>query len=464
MKSNHYQPNWQSLDSRKIPDWFNAAKFGIFIHWGVFSVPAWRKIDNSLFGSYAEWYYSSVYGNYRNNNDDFHHKHYGKNFRYRDFASDFKAELFDAEHWAKIFKHSGAKYVVLTAKHHDGFCLWPTKNSHKQNWNCADIGPQRDLLGEITVAVRHAGLRMGVYYSIIEWETNKSHRPENGYFIPEADRVNFGIDEQRYPEEILLPQLKELVEKYQPCLIFSDGGEWDLSEEYTQTKQFLAWLYNSASNKDEIIVNDRFFKGMPGHHGDYYSTEYNDKAGFGQQHPWEESRGIGKSYGFNRAEQLEDYCTSRNLIIKLITIVTKGGNFLLNVGPTADGRIPVLQQERLYDIGRWMAVNGEAIYDSQICHNLIVNSEKHKDSCYFTSRQNTDYVITIKWLTDNLKIKLIDNKKPLSCELLCNGKIIMIPFTINTADSGCNLLTIHPINYQFDIGLEYAFTYRIGYE
>ena len=114
MSNKTYTPDWTSLDSREMPEWYNDAKFGIFIHWGVFSVPAWRKIDNSLFGSYAEWYYASVYGQYRNNDDDFHEKHYGKDFLYRDFAPQFKAELFQPDAWAELFKASGAKYVVLT--------------------------------------------------------------------------------------------------------------------------------------------------------------------------------------------------------------------------------------------------------------------------------------------------------------------------------------------------------------
>lgn len=453
MSNKVYQPEWSSLDAREMPQWYNDAKFGIFIHWGVFSVPAWRKIDNSLFGSYAEWYYASVYGNYRNNDDDFHEKHYGKDFLYRDFAPQFKAELFKPDDWAELFKASGAKYVVLTTKHHDGYCLWPTQNRHKQNWNSGNVGPRRDLLGDITQSVRESGLKMGIYYSIIEWETNWSHRPEGGYFVPQRDREKFGIPEANYPDEILIPQLKELVQNYQPCLIFSDGGEWDFSEEYSQTKAFLSWLYNEAPNREEVVVNDRFFKGMPGEHGDYYSTEYNDKEGFGEHHPWEESRGIGKSYGFNRAEQLEDYCTSQELIEQLIGIVSKGGNFLLNVGPTADGRIPTLQQERLRDIGRWMAVNGEAIYGSDICRRV-----KSTDAaCAFTSKGADDYLITTRWLTEDLHLTLTDGTPPVACTLLCEGQEIAVPFTIVGRD-----LIVHPQPWQFDRGLEYAYTYRLS--
>lgn len=453
MSNKTYTPDWASLDSREMPEWYNDAKFGIFIHWGVFSVPAWRKIDNSLFGSYAEWYYASVYGQYRNNDDDFHEKQYGKDFLYRDFAPQFKAELFQPDAWAELFKASGAKYVVLTTKHHDGFCLWPTKNPHKKGWNSGDAGPQRDLLGDITHAVRDTGLKMGIYYSIIDWETNWSHRPEGGYFVPQRDREKFGIPEESYPDEILIPQLKELVQNYSPCLIFSDGGEWDLSEEYSQTKSFLSWLYNEAPNKEEVVVNDRFFKGMPGEHGDYYSTEYNDKEGFGVHHPWEESRGIGKSYGFNRAEQLEDYCTSQELINQLIGIVSKGGNFLLNVGPTADGRIPTLQQERLRDIGRWMTVNGDAIYGSDICTRL----KSDMPHCAFTSKGGDDFVITTQWPTEPLPLQHVEGEAPRSCTLLCLGEEIDVTFDIAEG-----ALILHPLPWRFDRGLEYAYTFRLS--
>lgn len=123
-----YENSWKSLDSRPIPKWFGDDKFGIFIHWGVYSVPSWRGLENALFGSYAEWYYASVYGKYRNHDKNFHKEHYGEDFEYRDFAKSFNAELFDSDKWAKLFRSAGARYVVVTSKHHDGYCLWPTEN------------------------------------------------------------------------------------------------------------------------------------------------------------------------------------------------------------------------------------------------------------------------------------------------------------------------------------------------
>jgi alpha-L-fucosidase len=359
-----YAPTWESLDARPIPEWFGDAKFGIFIHWGVYSVPSWIRVQEGKYASYAEWYYARVMGELKGE-EDFHEKTFGEDFEYRDFAPMFTAELFDPDFWAGLFAESGARYVVLTSKHHDGFCLWPTKSPFKKGWNSMDVGPKRDLVGELTDAVRAKGLRMGLYYSLIEWETNRTGRTPSGRFIPQEAMDRYGIPLDRYVDDHVIPQLEELVTQYQPAVIFSDAGEWDQDEEFWKTKEFLAWLYNHAPNRGEVVVNDRWAKGMPGRHGDYYSSEYQDAEGVGTDHPWEESRGMGRSYGFNRAENINHYRTSKELVHELVDVVSRGGNLLLNVGPTADGRIPVIMQQRLRDIGSWLEVNGEAIYGTR---------------------------------------------------------------------------------------------------
>lgn len=403
---------WEELDARELPDWYGKAKFGIFVHWGVFSVPAWRTLNEEQFGSYAEWYYASVYGPYRNADPSFHQTMYpGKD--YRDFAADFGAELFDPHAWAQLFARSGAKYVVLTSKHHDGYCLWPTANRHKRNWNSADVGPKRNLVGDLSSAVREAGLKMGLYYSIPEWETHRSHRVDNDYFIPEADAEKYGIDPAAYPREILHQQWVELNEDYAPSVIYTDGGEWDFDESYTDTRKMLSWLYEKAPNGDEVVVNDRIHRGMPGVHGDIFSTEYQDIEGFGTDHPWEESRGIGGSYGYNRAESAENYSSAAELIELLVRTVAGGGNFLLNVGPTADGRIAAIQQERLLQIGSWMETNGESIYESSPASDLISSDE----GVFITKRPGARYV-SIIGRPENVTARLHDGLAVLGWELL----------------------------------------------
>ncbi|WP_430968794.1 alpha-L-fucosidase [Spongiimicrobium sp. 2-473A-2-J] len=403
-----YQNSWEALDARPIPTWFEDAKFGIFIHWGVYSVPAWRKLEPGLYASYAEWYYAKVMYNPDNGGVAFHRKNYGEDFEYRDFAPLFKAELFHPEAWANLFKKSGAKYVVLTSKHHDGYCLWPTKSPYKKNWNAMDIGPKRDLLGELSTAVKSAGLKMGLYYSIIEWESSWTHRTASGYYLPKKIVDRHKIPEDEYVDRHLMPQLKELVETYEPSLIFSDGGEWDGKEEYWKTKEFLSWLYSESPVKNEVVVNDRFAKNMPGNHGDYFSSEYKDVDESRLDHPWEESRGIGGSYGFNRAEGIEDYNSSEELIHELIDIVSRGGNLLLNVGPTADGRIPVIMQERLKDIGSWLKVNGEGIYETR---KMAVDIQKRtREAVYFTRKTNALFCIFTQW-KDTIQVSLLKGEQ-----------------------------------------------------
>jgi alpha-L-fucosidase len=414
-----YQPTWESLDSRPIPEWFPDAKFGIFIHWGVYSVPAWIRVTEGRYASYAEWYYARVMGELQGG-EDFHERTYGADFEYRDFAPMFKAELFDPELWAALFAEAGARYVVLTSKHHDGFCLWPTDSPFKRDWNSMDVGPKRDLVGDLTAAVRRQGLRMGLYYSLIEWETNTTRRTPSGRYIRQEYMDRYGIPLDRYVDDHVHPQLRELVMKYQPAVIFADAGEWDEDEEYWGTKEFLAWLYNTAPNREDVVVNDRWAKGMPGRHGDYYSSEYQDTEAVGTSHPWEESRGMGRSYGFNRAENINHYRTSKELVHELIDVVSRGGNLLLNVGPTADGRIPVIMQQRLRDIGSWLQVNGEAIYSTspwRIGRPLESNAAGTTDVRY--TRNGSDlFAIFLEWPEGEFAVSHLDHTEGVVVQLL----------------------------------------------
>jgi len=268
-----------------------------------------------------------------------------------------------------------------------------------------DIGPERDLLEELSKAVRSEGLKMGIYYSVIEWET---HPRKGKYFIDEKYVNKYGIPEEKYVDDHLQFQLKELVNNYKPSLIFFDAGEWENDENYWKSKEFLSWLYSESPVKNEVVVNDRFFKGMPGKHGDYFSSEYKDAKGVGIDHPWEESRGIGGSYGFNRDENIDDYSSTTELIHELIEIASSGGNLLLNVGPTADGRIPVIMQERLVEIGDWLSINGEAIYETKPLTNQNIHAQN--DHVYVTVKNDNLYLNCTNWPDDTLTLKGVDKK------------------------------------------------------
>jgi alpha-L-fucosidase len=355
-EAKRYEPTWDSIDSRPTPDWWSDAKFGIFIHWGLYSVPAFAPK-----GEYAEWYWERIGkpGNadpasndarIRRETSAFHERVYGKQFQYADFAPQFRAEMFDADQWAGIFHRSGAKYVVLVSKHHDGFALWPSRDadaSWGRPWNSAAVGPKRDLVGELTAAVRKRGLEMGFYFSLYEW------------FNP----LWLAGNADDYVGRHLFPQFKDLVSRYSPTVIFSDG-EWELSSAQWRAPELLAWLFNDSPVAQNVVINDRWGRETRHRHGGYYTTEYG--AGLpGSSHAWEENRGLGFSYGFNRNEELDDYATGQRLLLTLLDTVSRGGNLLLNVGPTADGRIPVVMQDRLAYLGRWLNFNGEAIYGTR---------------------------------------------------------------------------------------------------
>ena len=170
-------------------------------------------------------------------------------------------------------------------------------------------------------------------------------------------------DRKRFVDEHLFPQFKDVVTRYKPAIIFSDG-EWEMTSKEWKSEELLAWLFNESPSRDEVVIDDRWGSDTRHKHGGYYTTEY--AAGMeGAAHPWEESQGMGFSYGYNRAENLDDYKSARNLVLLLVDTVSRGGNLLLDIGPNADGTIPVIMQQRLVEMGDWLKVNGEAIYGTR---------------------------------------------------------------------------------------------------
>jgi alpha-L-fucosidase len=432
----NYQPNWESIDSRPVPQWFSEAKFGIFIHWGVFSVPAWGPTDASVYDKYAEWYWNKLTNessNVHKNFVEFHNTTYGEDFKYQDFVNDFNCEMFKPDDWAKIFKDAGARYVVLTSKHHEGFTLWPSKESW--NWNAVDVGPHRDLAGDLMKAVRAEGLRMGYYYSLYEWYSPL-----------------YKSDVNKYVGEHMIPQMKDLVNSYKPDILWTDG-EWDHPSEVWKSTEFLAWLYNDSPVKNEIVVNDRWGKETRSKHGGIYTTEY-DLVHEGVMtetltHPWEECRGIGGSFGYNRNENLESYSTSEALVHILIDKVARGGNLLLNVGPTSDGRIPVIQQQRLKDMGDWLRVNGEAIYGTTIWEKA---DEAKQENVFYTKKGDDLFVIFTKF-----------PEKPVTIKGVKSGKVTMLGFEgkVSSKITGSGLTITPPVVTPANNPCNYAWVFRV---
>jgi len=334
-----YEATWESLKSKPYPEWFKEAKLGIFIHWGVYSVPAYSNKED-----YGEWYLrglmlgDSLRTSYMKTN-------YGEDFTYKDFAPYFKTELFYPDEWAALFKKAGAKYVVMVSKHHDGYAMWPSK--YAPNWNSMEVGPKRDLVGELSTSVKKAGLHMGLYYSLPEWN-NPLHR--------------WDTDPHRnikpYVDQHMIPQFKELISTYKPDLIFADG-EWFNSAEEWHSAELISWYYNLVG--PDAVVNNRWGGGSQ--EIGFLTPEYS--SGITEtERPWAEVRGLGRSFGLNRFEKLDAYMTGEELIHFFVKAVANGGGVIINVGPKADGQIPLLQQDRLMQLGRWLEINGEAIYGS----------------------------------------------------------------------------------------------------
>ena len=438
VEQTRYEPNWESIDRRPTPSWFTESKFGIFIHWGVYSVPSYAAAGVPKEQQYAEWYWHTLTAGQQMKDPNapgtatlqFHNRVYGADFGYKDFAPMFRAELFNPDQWAETLAASGAKYVVLTSKHHEGFALWPSKEASAtwgRPWNSVESGPHRDLLGDLTDAVRRRNLKMGFYYSLYEWY--------NPLWLE---------DKPRYVAQHMHPQFKDAVTRYKPSIIFSDG-EWEMSSAEWRSPELLAWLFNDSPVKDEVVIDDRWGKDTRHKHGGYYTTEYT--AGMSDMsHPWEESRGMGFSYGYNRMERLEHYHTGRELVLMLVDIVSRGGNLLLDIGPTADGRIPVIMEERLHEIGDWLKVNGEAIYGTRPWTHMkqwsageVPKVEYDKEfmtpydvtklvgkpvggkaaiESFFTSKGSDVYAILPSWNSGEMKINEIEAARVKSVTLL----------------------------------------------
>lgn len=330
--------SWETLRSRPYPQWFKDAKLGIFIHWGVYSVPSYGGPE-----SYAEWYLRGLQAGAQER-IDFMKKYWGEEFEYKDFAPLWKAELFNAREWAEIFERAGAKYIILVSKHHDGFALWPSE--YAPGWNSVDVGPQRNIVAEVAEAVRERDIRFGLYYSLPEW-----NHPLHQWYIDPHDQIH------DYVEQHMIPQFKEVVGTYKPDLLFTDG-EWFNDAEDWHARQLIAWYFNLVG--DDAIVNDRWGHGS---NIGYITPEYSS-GGIQTDRPWAEVRGIGRSFGLNRNEKLEAYKTPAELIRLFVRTVAWGGGLTINVGPYADGKIPLVQQERIEKLGEWIRTNEEAIYAS----------------------------------------------------------------------------------------------------
>ena len=425
---------------RPLPTWFDDAKFGIFIHWTAATVPAFAPVGPSPFelaanegwevamarSPYVEWYQNSL--SIPGSPVAEHHRATYGDLPYDAFVRRF-AELlarWDPESWADLFAASGARYVVLVTKHHDGFLLWPsaTRNPHKEAWQA-----ERDVVGELAAAVRARGLRFGVYYSGgLDWTFGG---------LPMHDLPSSLAAIPQTPEYLAYADAhwRELIDRYEPDVLWNDIG-------YPAAADLDALFDEFYERVPHGVVNDRFdFLGVHGGtaHADFTTPEYSTAHEPGGR-KWESTRGFGPSFGFNREEREDDLLSPDELVRLLAEVVAGGGNLLLNVGPAADGSVPWHQATRLAAAGWWLRDNGPAVFGTRAGSPATTTAEGVP--VVFTAADDARYAIVLGTPAgarveipglepdDGGLVELLGHGGPLRWERGANGTTVELPVAL----------------------------------
>ncbi|MCI2243357.1 alpha-L-fucosidase [Xanthomonas sp. PPL568] len=463
-----FRPDWTSLKQYRSPSWYDNAKFGIFIHWGVFSVPA--------FGN--EWYSRNMYQ--QGSKDYLHHREtYGpqSRFGYKDLIPLFTAPKFDPQAWATLFRESGARYVVPVAEHHDGFAMY---DSQLSDWTAVKMGPKRDVIGELSKAIRAQGLHFGL----------SSHRAEHDWFFDGGRQFDSDVNDPRYaglygPAQVRLPgkddadvtndwtpvsqawlddwlaRTTELIDRYDPDLIYFDW--WIAHPTFRGTlPTMLSYYYNHGAAKGGVVVNYKLGAFPEG--AGTLDIERGQLTGIHPTH-WQTDTSVSNaSWGY---VENDTYKTPTFIIHMLVDVVSKNGNLMLNIGPRADGSIPDTERAILLSIGQWLKTNGEAIYDStpwrtygegptEVVGGTFQDTKTKpytSEDFRFTTGHGALYAIELGWPADGQA--LIRSLKPADgvrgVTLLANGK--PVPFE-QRADGLHLRLPAKPVG-------EHAYVFRI---
>jgi alpha-L-fucosidase len=346
--------NSPAYPTNNVPTWYRDAKFGIFVHWGIYSVPGWATAESTsaIEEAYAEHQYAEWYANTirvpGSSAGRRHRELYGTGTTYEDLADRWSAPAFDPAAWVRVFRDAGARYVVPSTKHHDGFCLWDTATTA---FSSARRGPRRDVVAELAEAVRAAGLRLGLYYSgALDW-----HASDFPAITSDVELFRYRRNDDDFAR-YCATQLRELIQRFAPDVLWNDL-EWPDAGKVAGPDSVAALLTEYFAAVPDGVVNDRW--GVP-YHG-YLTREYLNVEDVIDQ-PWEACRGIGRSFGYNANEPAAHRLTGAELVRLLVDVVAKNGNLLLNVGPKPDGSIPAEQVAALTEIGGWLATHGEAIW------------------------------------------------------------------------------------------------------
>ena len=372
----------EDFDARM--EWWRDARFGMFIHWGPYALPAGEYHGETVPGV-GEWIMNSAQIPIP---------------EYETFASQFNPVQFNAEEWVRIARDAGMKYIIITSKHHDGFGLWDSGVSDYDVMDTAPFG--RDILRELTDAADEAGIRIGFYHSIMDWHHPDAQGPHYPtYNTREKSNPSF----PRFVEDYLKPQVRELVQEYDPAVLWFDG-EW--IPEWTH-EMGLDMYGLVRSMKPDILINNRVDKGRQGMQGmTRTDQEYAGDFGTPEQEilegtsnlDWESCMTMNDSWGYKSSD--DNWKSAETLIHNLVDIVAKGGNYLLNVGPTAEGLIPSESVERLAELGDWMAVNGEAIYGSRLWAHY-----EDGEGVRYTHTGDHTFAVSLGWPGQELTLRHI---------------------------------------------------------
>lgn len=424
--------NESKEDFDKRMEWWTNDKFGMFIHWGPYAVPAGEYKGETVKGI-AEWIM---------------HRAAIPVSEYEEYSRQFNPTSYDADAWVKTAKDAGMKYIVITSKHHDGFCLWDSKITE---YDVMDFSPiKRDLLTELKTACDKYDVKLCFYHSIMDWHHPDAQAPHYPtYNTKEKENPNF----QQYVENYLYPQVTELVEKYDPYVLWFDG-EW--IPEWTHQNGIDFYTYLRKINPD-LIINNRVDKGRQGMQGMNKGDEYLGDFGTPEQeilegtseYYWESCMTMNDSWGYKLKD--DNWKSEEMLIHNLVDIVAKGGNYLLNVGPTAEGLIPAPSIERLAAMGDWMEVNNEAIYNTEI----FAGGYKQGETLRFTTKEDGSVLYAVSLVKPDGDLSLKGVNPAEGSEIILLGSDNALIWT--TKDG---ILSIsHPDGIPED--LKYAWVYKI---
>lgn len=454
-KSGNFKATWASLDGHEVPEWYKDAKFGMFVDWGLYSIPAYAPTG------YPDWYL------WRMNTDtkEYHDKYWGKDFKADDFIPLFTAKDFDAEELTSIAVEAGMKYVVPFFKHHDGFSLWDSSYTLR---NSVVMGPKRDIAQEWVEASKKHNLKLGFYYSIDDWiyptiGSDNELRIREWHAIDGSDYKVGPYDKEEWERrqiagkipvkdffnDYINPAAVEFIDKYDPDLLWFDG-DWIFDAEERNTRELVAYFYNKAKGRKKVAVIDGYGNSrlVPTRgqgldhpvHGDFNRSEglyepgkirniQNNPLAFGvkrlsgtvkteeiaaSDNVWEECHGLSHSFGYNWEETSNDVRSSDELLTMLIEIVAGGGNLLLITNLTGTGKLDPLLAERLKVVGDWLKVNDESIYGTRKWKYFAENDLRFTQS----KDQKYVYAIALEWPGKKLISKVLKPKNNSSIKLL----------------------------------------------